>query len=270
MKTMYQIKPTRQNLFSRNFLKITAVFLLILALVLTFNFSSSARSLVSNALSPLFKTGNFFYNNLNQVPKFFLDKNKLMAENQKLLDELENNRLDAIDYESVKYDNQKLRKELGLKPAADFISAAVIAKPPQIPLDSLFLDRGAEDGINKGDLVLVSERILIGKIVEVSKNKSTVALNSLAGAVSYGLVARTGEPLEIKGIGGGNIEAKVPIDFDIVVGDKIIVGNSFNYLVAITGVVEEDRSSGAKNILMSLPANISKTNIVFIRPVINE
>jgi cell shape-determining protein MreC len=228
------------------------------------------RSLISDVLSPLFKTGNFFYETLEKVPKFFSDKNKLIEENKNLSSEIENLHLDIADHESIKDENQKLREELKIKPVGDFISASILAKSPQIPLDTLFLDKGTADGINKGDLVLTGERVLVGKIVEISKNKATATLNSFAGAVSYGFVSRTNEPLEIKGVGGGSIEAKVPIDFDISVGDKIIVGGSLNFLAAIVGVVEEDTSSGFKNILMSLPTDISKINIVFVKSYINE
>ena len=270
MKMIFQIKHTRQNFFGGIFLKIILGFLLILILVLIFSFFSPARSLVSNILSPFFKTGNSFYKTFNQIPNFFSDKNKLIEENTKLSNEIENLYRNIADYESIKYENQKLRQELGLKPAENLIVSAVIAKPPQVPLDSLFLDKGTTNGINNGSLVFASERILIGKIIKASANRATVVLNSFAGVVSYGFVVRTSEPVEIKGEGGGSIGAKVPIDFDIEVGDKIMINDSIAYLVAVVGVIEEDRSSGFKDIMMSMPINISKTNIVFIKPVIRE
>jgi cell shape-determining protein MreC len=267
MKMMYPIRNTKRSLFSPNLIKILVMFLAVVLLVLVFNTSNPVRSLTGDLLSPVFKTGNFFYKNFGQIPKYFSDKNKLAGENEKLLDELEKTLVTEADYESIKYENDKLREELKLKPVGNFIAASVIAKSPQIPLDSLFLDRGTADGINNGDFILVAERILIGKIVKISGNKATVALNSFAGNISYGYVARTNEPLEMKGNGGGGIEAKVPIDFDITVGDKIMVGGPFESFAAVVGAVEEDRSSGFKKILMSLPADISKINIVFIYPL---
>lgn len=270
MKMTFQIKHTEQNSFGRSFFKILIIFLPILAVVLIFNFFDSSRSWVSNFFSPFLKTGDYFYNNLGQIPDFFSSRNKLIKENKNLSDQIENDRLNLIDYESAKSENQKLREALKIKPLGDAITANIIAKSPQIPLDSLFLDKGSNDGLNIGDFVLSSERILVGKIVKLSKNRATVALNSFAGAVSFGYVDRTNEPLEIKGSGGGNIEAKAPIDFDIVVGDKIMLGGSVNFLAAIVGVIETDQSSGFKNILLSLPVDISKTNIVFMQPLIKE
>jgi cell shape-determining protein MreC len=268
MKMTFLINHTKQKLFGRSFFKILIIFLLILIFVFTFSFSNTARSLTLNTLSPLFSAGDYFYKNLDQIPKFFSDRNKLIEENAGLSSELENLRLNIADYESIKSENQMLREDFKLKPAESFTAASVIAKSPQIPLDSLFLDKGTADGLNSGDLILAGERILIGKIVKVSKNRATAALNSFAGVTTYGYVSRTNEPIEVSGVGGGGIEAKMPIDFDIVVGDKIMTGGSLQFLAAVVGSIEEDKSSGFKNILMSLPVDISKINIVFISPLI--
>ena len=264
---MYLLKHTNQNLFSKILLKVLVVIIVVLVFVFAVN---STRSLLLEALSPLFKTGDYFYRSLGFMPKIFTDKNKIIEENTKLSDEIEKYRVNAIDYESVKYENQKLREDLKIKPVGDFITSSVLARSPQIPLDSLFLDKGTQDGINNGDFVLASDRILIGKIVEVSKNRSTVALNSFVGVISYGYVARTNEPLEIKGAGGGVIEANVPIDFDIIVGDKVMIGGPLSYLAVIVGSIEEDRSSGFKNVMMSLPVDVSKINSVFTQSFIGE
>jgi len=256
----------KKGLFGLGLFKSLILVAVVVALIFTLSVWSPVGSFFNNILSPIFKTGNFFYDNLGQIPKYFSDKNKIIEENSNLMDELANDSIDKINYESIKSENDKLREDLKLKPVGTFLTAVIIAKPPQIPLDSLFLDSGAKDGIKNGDLVFAGERILIGKIVNVSNGKATVALNSFAGVVSFGYVARTNEPLQIKGNGGGGMEAKTPIDFDIVVGDQIMISGSFNSTVAIVGAIEEDRSAGTKNILMSLPVETAKLNTVFIYP----
>jgi rod shape-determining protein MreC len=267
---IFQIKHTKHDSFNRNFLKIFTIFLLILVCILIFSVLGSTRSLVANVFSPFLKVGDYFYQGFGQITKSFYDKNKLIEDNKNLSDQIENNSLNLIDYESIKSENEKLREALKMKPAGNFIAANIIAKSPQIPLDSLFIDKGSADGLSLADPVLSGERILIGRIVKLTNNRATVALNSFAGVVSFGYVARTNEPLEIKGAGGGSIEAKAPIDFDIVAGDKILVSGTLAYSVAVVGAVEEDRSSGFKNILLSLPVDISKTNIVFVEPTVKE
>ncbi|OHB14546.1 MAG: hypothetical protein A2431_03375 [Candidatus Zambryskibacteria bacterium RIFOXYC1_FULL_39_10] len=267
---IYQIKHTRHNFLSEKIIKLSAILLLVILAVFLFSIFGPTRSIVLNIFSPFIKTGNYFYGLVDFVPKFFTDKNKLIAENEELMSLIEDDRLFKIDYESVKIENQRLREELGLRPAGDYVAASIIARSPQIPLDSLFIDRGSDLGLKKGDLVLVTERVLIGRLVDVSANKSTVALSSFAGVTSFGYVARTNEPLEMNGKGGGNMEAKVPIDFDIQLGDEIEIAGSTNYVAAIVGLVEEDKSAGFKNILLSLPVNTSKTSTVFVMPTISE
>lgn len=270
MKMIFPIKHAKHSLLDSSFFKMLIIPLLVLLLILGLSIFSTTRSWVSNLFAPFLKSGDYFYKTTSQIPNFFSDKNELIKKNENLLNEIEKNRLSLINYEALRFENQRLREDLKLKPIGDFISASIIARSPQIPLDSLFLDKGTLEGLNNGDLVLVGERILIGKLVKVSKNRSTVALNSFVGAISYGFVARTLEPIEIIGIGGGNIETKVPFDFDILVGDKIMVPGSVHSLVAVVGAIEEDRSSGFKNVLLSLPINISKINTVFVERVITE
>lgn len=271
-KMIYQIKHTnhKQGLFGRNFFKAFLVFVLIAILVFIFSFSNPLNTLATSAFAPLSKLGGSFYEAIFRVPKSFSDKNKILEENKTLLQEMENIRVSLIDHEFIKSENDRLHQELKLRPVGNFIGAKVTAKYPQIPLDSLLIDRGTADAINNGDIVLVGERVLIGKIAKVSKNVATVALSSFPDVISYAYIERTNEPLQIKGVGGGSMEAKVPIDFDVAIQDRVMIQSSRTYIVAIVGAVEEDHQSGFKNVLLSLPANISKTSIVFIEPFISE
>lgn len=267
---IYQTKHINNRPPPNNFFRIFLILFLTTVLVLAFSITNPLSFFVFNTFSPLFKIGDYFYETFSQVPIIFSDKNKIIAENKKLSDELENMRLNLIDYESIQYENDRLHQELNLKPEGNFIGAKVIAKPPQIPLDSLLVDKGTEDGLSEGDVALASKRVLIGKVVKVFKNRATIALSSFSSATSNGYVERTGEPLDIKGLGGGSIQAKVPIDFDIALQDKIMLEGSRSYAIAVVNIIENDSASGFKNILMSLPANIPKTRIIFIEPFISQ
>jgi rod shape-determining protein MreC len=266
---MYQIKRNNKSSFGSNKFRLPRMFLIIVILIFIF-VVVSFRSVIGSAFSPFFKFGDSFYNSLDWLPNFFTDKVALIEQNEKLLEKINDYEIQAINYESAKSENQKLREDLKMKPKEDFKTAGILARSPQIPKDSLLLDKGSNDGIKNGEQVLAGDRVLIGKIVEVSKSKSTVALSSAVDRVSYGFIARTNEAIEIIGEGGGLIEAKVPIDFNIEVGDKIMIGGSFNYLAAIVSAIEEDRSSGFKNAMMSLPVDISKIDIVFTPASVNE
>lgn len=266
---IFQAKHTKRSFWGGNLSKIISVFLLVLFLIFIFDFLGSSYQFFSGLFYPFIKTGDLFYKNISWLPGIFSDKNKIIEENKNMEMQIEKDSVDMADYESLKYENQKLRDILKIKPAGNFIYANIVAKSPQIPLDSLLLDRGTADGLKEGDLVLAADKVLIGKIVKLSKNISTVALDSFAGQVSYGFVARTEEPIEAKG-GGGYLEAQVPIDFDITLGDKIMVHGSGDYMSAIVSSIEEDHSSGFKKIFMSLPINVSKINVVFVESILKE
>ncbi len=252
------------------FLKRASVLLPILLCILILNISDSAREFAAKIVSPLAGAGNYLYNFTSAFTKGFGDKSKLMEENKLLSAEIENLRLNAVNGEIVRLENEWLRTELGLKPAGNFVAGRIVARPPQIPLDSLFIDRGTTDNLTDRDFVLASDKVLIGRIAKVNKNTAIVAQSSFPGEVSFGFLERTNEPIEIKGSGGGSMQAKVPINFDIAVDDKIMVADSNIYLAALVSVIEENRSSGFKDVLLSLPVNISKIRVVFIEPFINE
>jgi cell shape-determining protein MreC len=168
-------------------------------------FSTKTRYFFADTLSSMFGLGNNLHDTIAQTPKSFSSKADLLAENTRLTEEMESLRLSLVDHEIIKEENNRLHFELGLKPVGKFISAKVVAKPPQIPLDSLLLNIGANDSVSVGDLVLASERVLIGRIVSVSGNTATAALSSFPDSVSYGYLARTNEALEVVGAGGHNV-----------------------------------------------------------------
>lgn len=243
----YLIKHDRPVFFRDKFKNILVIIALALAL-LAFGWFGFLKNFVSDALSPFLKIGNDFYGFWGCA-----------ASSDQNFD------LQTIDYQVLKEENQKLREELGLRPQENSLTASVIGKPPQTPIGSIYIDAGSERNIKEGDLVLASDKVLLGKVVKISKNNSTVSLNSSAGAVSYGFVARTEEQIEIKGAGGASMEAEVPIDFDIESGDKIMQNDSPSYLMAVVGVIESNQTAGLKKIYLSLPVSISKINTVFVK-----
>lgn len=269
---IYQIKHTnnRQSFWGNKFFRLFVVCLLTVGLVFTFTVSENLRSFTASSLSGIFGLGDYFSQLFLQTPKNFSSKISLVEENIKLTDQIESMRISLIDYETIIEENKRLHVELGLKPDGNFISSKIVARPPQIPLDSLFLDKGISDGIAEGDLVLVGERVLIGKVVEVSNNTSTVTLSSFPDFISYGHVERTGEALEVVGAGGGSMKARVPIDFDVEINDKIILESTRAYTLAVVGSIESNSASGFKDLLMLLPFNIAKTRVVFVEKIANE
>lgn len=222
------------------------------------------QNLFGQFAQPFMQTGQNFYGSMFSVPNWFKSKSMLLEEIKRLEQERDILSLNIADLAALSYENKRLQAELGIKPEEDFVRAGVIAKSPQVPSDTLVIDKGGGSGIVIGDLVLASDRSVAGRVVEVNAKSAIVALSSSVQNTFTGIVSRTGEPFEIKGLGGGNLSGKTPIDFDIVEGDSILISYGSNYIVAVVGEVESDVPGGAKISLMSLPFSVSKVETVFI------
>ena len=266
MKMIYQIKPSnsRNKFFGSSLFKKIVKLVSILFLIFILNILNFGSFFVDGIVSPFLKAGNYIYGSLAEIPRSLFSKDKISEENEILRGEVEALRLDIFDYQSIKYENQKLREVLEMGNTNDTIVAWIIARAPQVPLDTLIINKGISSLVNEGDLVRASEKVVLGKIIKVSNSNGTVVLNTFPDVTSFGLVARTAEPLEIRGAGGGSMETSVPIDLDISLGAKIISAGPDTYLLAIVGAIEEDRPSGFKKVLLSLPVNIYKVDVVFV------
>ncbi len=226
--------------------------------------SGSVKSVFNPLAIPLLSAGDGFYKFVNIVPNWFRGKAALIQEIATLNEKLVSMSFNEADFTALNYENKRLREELLIQPKESFLRASVIARSPQVPLDSVLINKGSGDGVVAGDLVLVSEHSLAGKVAEVNGGTSVVALSSSSNNSFVGIVARTGEAVEVKGVGGGNLSTRTPIDFDIQTGDSLLISQGSNYMVAVVGLVESDVSGGAKNSLMSLPFNIGTLETVFV------
>lgn len=96
---------------------------------------------------------------------------KLIEENQKLLSDL-------ADLENIKQENQFLRESMGLELQKDFdlVLGRVISK--DILSDSLLINIGSSSGVKKGFPVIISGKVLLGKVIDVYPSYSRVMLTT--------------------------------------------------------------------------------------------
>ncbi|MFZ2390510.1 MAG: rod shape-determining protein MreC [Minisyncoccales bacterium] len=94
---------------------------------------------------------------------------KLIEENQKLLSDL-------ADLQNIKEENEFLRNslDLGLEKDFDLMLGRVISK--DLLSDSLLVNIGSNDGVKKGFPVIVSGKVLLGKVVDVYPSYSRIML----------------------------------------------------------------------------------------------
>jgi len=99
------------------------------------------------------------------------ENGRLSAQNQALISQL-------ADLESTKKENESLRQALGLglDKSYSLIKGEAIAKDAD--KDAIIINVGTKDGVVKGFPVVLSDKILIGKVTDVYDNFSRVSLIS--------------------------------------------------------------------------------------------
>jgi len=248
-------------------------------LLILFFFRSSIGSVFS-ALShtvfrPVFIVGNNIGGKFGSLGAYFVSKNSLYSENQDLKTKLAENSARMVNYDSVLAENASLKEILGRKnEATPMILAAILAKPNKSPYDTLVIDAGEKQGLEKGDVVFALGNVPIGHVDSVYVNTSKVILFSNSGektqVVMGGELDRplgTGENvfLEAVGRGGGNFEIILPRDFTPVKGDEVVLPGITPYVLGIVEtIISDPRDPFIKALLVS-PVNIQELQFVEVK-----
>ena len=102
----------------------------------------------------------------------------LNRENQKLSEEVRELTVKNVKTEELKRENQALKEALDFteKEEARLIPGNISGLDPENPGDFVIIDKGREDGVEKDLAVIVSDGILIGRVIEVDKRSSKILL----------------------------------------------------------------------------------------------
>jgi len=222
---------------------------------------SISRGLSSffNAVSlPVLKVGQNVENNVDISGSLLLSKKELQNENKKLKDLLEGAQLKLLSKELLFQENKELKDILGRSEYNDIVLGTVLTRPNQSLYDTLVIDIGYNDEVEKGDLVLVSGEVAIGEIVRVHKDSSVVELFSSSGNRTNVLIGESHIAAVAKGRGGMNFSIELPRDLEIAEGDIIESPDINIQVLGEVGFVNKDASSPFQTILFTSPVNIQQ------------
>ncbi len=184
-------------------------------------------------------------------------RQSLIAENKELKDRLEENMAKLLRFDSLQKENQDLISAYGRSPfATSSVLGNVISKPPQSPYDVLVVDVGSRDGVAVGDRVNGIGGVPIGRVAEVSDATSKAVLFSSFGEKNEFIIARTGASISVIGKGGGNMEAALAQELDIVEGDDITLPQFGGTVVASVAAIDATVTAASKTALLRLPTNV--------------
>jgi len=168
-----------------NIKKTAPILIFLFLVILALNFLNKKSGFLDN-----FK--GFFYSILEPIQKpiwqagdgisdffegIFRGKN-LKQENEKLKVDYENLLFQNLSIDELKKENEFLRKalDLGLNEEFKLVLAEVISK--DISHDSILINKGLKDGLSQGMTVITEQKVLLGKVSEVSDKFSRVILIS--------------------------------------------------------------------------------------------
>jgi cell shape-determining protein MreC len=216
---------------------------------------------------PILVLGNSVGEKLKGLGTYFVSKNYLYNQNQKLQAEVDFNNARNSNYDSVVADNASLQEILNRKdPKAVMILAAILSKPNQSLYDTLLIDAGTANGIKVGKTVFALGDVPIGRVSDVYPSSAKVVLYSSPGESTQAVISSSvpgGDVFsEIIGRGGGNFEMIMPKDFIPKAGGQVVLpGINPHVLAIIQKVISDPRNPFTKVLLVS-PVNIQELKFV--------
>ncbi len=202
----------------------------------------------------------FMYQTATKVSAFFssFGERKLLKENYDELSLIVNElRKEQLEMNEIKRENERLKDLLNFKEERDdltFIGARVTGKNPGVWFNTININRGSRHGV-KLDMTVVTDKGLVGRVIEVGKSWSKVRTIVDGQSSVSGIVERTRDTGTVRGSNTLSSEdglcrmIHLPLETDIVVGDRVItsgLGGIFPkgiYIGEIVKVLSKDHDS---------------------------
>ena len=227
---------------------------------------------------PVIFLGQKIEEGFKDIGSYFVSKNYLYNQNQKLQAEVSFDDARMANYDSVMADDTSLKLILNRKDSkTNMILAAVLSKPNQSPYDTMLIDIGTNEGAKKGNVVFALGNVPIGSISDVYPDSAKVILFSNPGETTQAVISAsvnadgtlsTTTPsapnafVQVVGRGGGNFEMVMPKDFNFQVGGQVVLPGINSYVLAIFQKVISDPRNSFTKVLLTSPVNIQSLKFV--------
>ncbi len=209
---------------------------------------------------------------------------QLLAENERLKNEIEELRILSDNSVFVSNENKELKAMMG-RPTDEYqgtstaqarltgkksddqgsILAAVLMRPPASAYDILIIDIGYDHGVSSSSAVYAPGNILIGKVVDVLRTTSKVKLYSSPEERYDVLVGSNRAPAIAIGRGGGQYEAQVSRESGVKEGDYVSSSGLSDGPFGVVTTVISDPAQPFETILFSPSVNVYELRWVNVR-----
>ncbi|MGE5453753.1 MAG: rod shape-determining protein MreC, partial [Methylocystaceae bacterium] len=139
----------------------------------------------------------------NRVDFYFANKDRLHNENRLLQSQVDRLRMDNQRLKEYQAEAGRLQQILGFSnysPQFQLLGTRVIARSPGYWNETLFIDRGSQDGI-KRDLAVITPDGLVGRIINMQQHTSEVLLITSRQSGVGTIIQQSRAPGIVNGLG---------------------------------------------------------------------
>ncbi len=249
--------------------------------LIIFTFNEPNKGVVESgagaALNPIQKIAYTVNTKVKDFVDLCLNFSTVKEENKRLTQENANLKKEILSYSGLKSENDQLRKVLKFKDSRDnydYIATNIIGYSGGNILDGYIVDKGKNDGIEKGMIVIAADG-LVGQVTSVGSNWSiikTILNEDVAVSVK---VTRTKENTGILRSYRESADKSIvkvenlPMNSDVKPGDTVVtsgLGQIYpkDIMVGTVKSVEEDKVNVMKNAVIEPTVNFNKLEELFI------
>ena len=208
------------------------------------------------AAAPIFRLADTVAETNHAFFASFSDATALVVRNEQLVKE----------NAALENENQSLRKKEAITGGFDSskgILAAVVARPPESPYDTLVLAAGSIAGVALGQEAFGVGNVPLGIVTAVMTDFARVTLFSAPGMLTYGWVGSANVPLSILGSGAGTMSASLSRSMDIAVGDTVFAPGPG--MLSIGHVVRVESNPSSPGITLRIMPNVNLFSLGWVQ-----
>ncbi len=186
-------------------------------------------------------------------------------EREDLLDQKERLTSKIIELTVLEEENEMLRNALNLSLEEDFDLILANISSKDISGDSFVINKGAEDGISSGMIIITEHKVLLGRVIEVFDSFSRIKLiTSIDNSFDVEILKR-----DAFGLLSGTKISLVEKDKGIEVGDAVVtapLGGVFpsGLFIGLVSSITKDEAEHFQELEITPFFNIKRIKKVFI------
>lgn len=263
----------KRNLFKNKFIICIAILMLIV-LLHYINALRPVENFVSYFFLPIKKEFYEVGNDLSEIwESANLNKKELVYQNQILKEKIQELIIDRSKLLELESENKELRKQLDFIEQEDhqYLVSRVVGNNLQYNINSYILDKGSDDGIREGQVVVAMDGMVVGKIRKVSpKESELLLLIDNQSAIAAVVQNKDNSQGIVEGQYGLTMKMNlIPQDEEINIGEIVITSGIEQYIprglvIGLIDNVEREVNELFQSAIVNSMVDYKKLNIVMV------